>query len=1276
MEVGHYDRFPARQWPHAGIAPRPDLRKDRIIPSPPDDDARGDDDFGGFWTEERRLFDPANDPLNQPGARRRFSDAGESDDEAGSAGTGEDGPGGDGGDGADTDDDDVDVEEFPPTGQFLAVTPSGADEPTDYDARTDDDDVEDAKWGIGLDAPQTGTGAPPVVVVVIAKDPGSWFEESLESIRDQDYAGLSVLVIDNGGDVDLTERVAEVIPDAYVKHLAEDRGFSAAANEVLVTVKGAPFFLFLHDDVRLAPDVVTNLVAEAFRANAGVVAPKLVDWDHPEVLRSVGLAVDTYGTPSELVDFGELDQSQHDIARGVFAVSDACILVRADLFDSLNGFTTQIPFFGEDVDLCWRANVAGATVQFCPRAVVGHRGRFESRRPVESRSRLELRHQGRSLLTNYGLPRTLRMVITAAVASLVDFVVSLATARFRRCGDVVAAITWNVVHAPELLRARRRVRRVRRRSDADYLSLMRRGNTRLSTLFRSEEGESRVAAASRASGQYLKDLTTNPSRVATVLVVGTVAIIILGGRSLAFGALPAFREMFDSGGHSGPLVSQWWTGWRDSGLGEAAGAPTVVPGLGTIGWLLFGSVGLARRLLIILPLLIGAIGAWKLFAGARSIRTRSAAFAVYALSPIALNAMATGRLQALVTYAAAPWLLRRVAARSGVEPFGSPDERDRRPLMRHLAGNALILGMVAAVTPLGAAILAASLILLAIVALSVTRAGGLRMILATVGGLALASLVILPWLVAAVRHGDPATLTGVWETRAPLPSASEILTGSVGPVDVGLLGWGIVAAAALPIMTSRGWRFVWVIAGWVLTLAAWVATITLAQADLLGGAGSELFLVPAVLGLTLSAAMGPASFEHDVTTGDFGPAQVLSGLAVAALLIGIVPVALASANGRWYQPEGDFRAALDTVDRGQSFRTAWIGDSDVLPMSGWALDTATGLTVGIADGMYPTVTERYRLDGGPGGEQLRAAVDAALTGRTSRLGRLLAPMGIKYVMLVDRPAPEPYSRREVALPAGALASIQEQLDLSEVPLSPGAHLFQVAGTWPLRSDVTDKGIPADGAASLAVQAGLPSGAPPAVLGRGFGSSFDGKVPADGEIAQAVNADPAWTLEVDGGSAKRTDLFGWAQRFSTTEGGAATLGFDTPLNHRLLLAAQVLGTLLLLYLTLRTRRVARRTRQRRRHIAAEDALVVVEDDTEVHLEPVGGGSGSADGTVVRAGSAAAPPERPGSDRTIFDDPDERTVVDDPDEEVPAVRRRSSTRSRRRSSRPESDGGTDR
>ena len=137
-------------------------------------------------------------------------------------------------------------------------------------------------------------------------------------------------------------------------------------------VDGADYFLLCHDDVALFPDAVHLMVEEAFRSNAGIVSPKVVSWDDPERLVHVGMTVDKGGSVVERVQPNEIDHGQHDAVRDVFVAPGGSTLVRADLFEELGGFDPAIVAMGEDLDLCWRAQVVGARIIVAPDARVRH----------------------------------------------------------------------------------------------------------------------------------------------------------------------------------------------------------------------------------------------------------------------------------------------------------------------------------------------------------------------------------------------------------------------------------------------------------------------------------------------------------------------------------------------------------------------------------------------------------------------------------------------------------------------------------------------------------------------------------------------------------------------------------------------------------------------------------------------------------------------------------------------------------------------------------------
>ena len=184
-----------------------------------------------------------------------------------------------------------------------------------------------------------------------------------------------------------------------MRALGDNPGFGPAANQALKLVEGAGFFCFLHDDVALAPSSISELVAETYRSNAGVVGPKLVDWDRPNVLQHVGLSADRIGVTLDTAEIGELDQEQHDAVRDVFCLPTACLLVRIDLFRALGGFAPDIDYFGDDLDLCWRAHLSGARVLVVPDAQVRHREHLPERRPDLDVLALSERHRLRTSLS-------------------------------------------------------------------------------------------------------------------------------------------------------------------------------------------------------------------------------------------------------------------------------------------------------------------------------------------------------------------------------------------------------------------------------------------------------------------------------------------------------------------------------------------------------------------------------------------------------------------------------------------------------------------------------------------------------------------------------------------------------------------------------------------------------------------------------------------------------------------------------------------------------------
>ena len=174
-------------------------------------------------------------------------------------------------------------------------------------------------------------------------------------------------------------------------------------------------------------DAIRLLVEELYRSNAGIVGPKIVDWDDPMVLRSVGFGLDRFGEVDQPIEPDEVDQEQHDGVRDVFVLSSASMLVRADLFRQLRGFDPAIDFYGDDVELCWRVHHSGARVVVVPSARVRHRGALAERRPDFAYLSAAARHRMRTVATLTGSARLPGRLLELFVLTLAELVAGVFT---------------------------------------------------------------------------------------------------------------------------------------------------------------------------------------------------------------------------------------------------------------------------------------------------------------------------------------------------------------------------------------------------------------------------------------------------------------------------------------------------------------------------------------------------------------------------------------------------------------------------------------------------------------------------------------------------------------------------------------------------------------------------------------------------------------------------------------------------------------------------------
>jgi GT2 family glycosyltransferase len=967
---------------------------------------------------------------------------------------------------------------------------------------------------------------PPVVAVMVTNDAGPWFEEGLAALGTQDYPSLSVLVLDNASAEDPTDRIAGALPGAFVRRCTGEGGFATAANEALASVEGAVFLLFCHDDVVLDPDAVRLLVEEAYRSNAGIVGPKLVDRDHPDVLLEVGMSIDHYGVPFSGIEPGEVDQEQHDGVRDVFYVSHAAMLVRADLFHELGGFDPATFPGADDIDLCWRARLAGARVVVAPAARVRHVRAtvVEARKSRDLPARElhdETRARVRLVFKSYSALALVWVLPVAWVLSTFEAGGLLLTGRVARARAVVTGWLSAFAHPGELRRARSETQHARSVDDGDVRDLMIRGSARLRRfmLERVHAGD-RLADVSTRTRVRMDEAARRTRQLPALIAIFLGVLVLFGSRSLLTGHVPEVGA-FQNWPGVGAAWSTFSGAWRTTFMGAARPATPAFGLMAGASLALFDHPGLAQSLVIGGALPLGSFGAYRLL---RPFSTSSlpgiAAAAAYAANPIARNAIFHGELGPLVLFALAPYLLGAFVRATDVA--GPVKSRSR---LHMLCSAGLLIAIAGSVW--SPALLLAPALAIAF-ALSVPFVGGTRDLRIALGGAAAAAgvgvFLLAPWSFS-LFGADAATFGAL--PRASLSFAS-ILHFHTGRAGAGIASWGIVAAAIVPLAIATGPRLAWATRAWVLAAlsfaVAWLPGRLTDGATTLSPNG---VLVPAAIGLAFAAGLGVAAVLDDLRRFHFGWRQIMMIVAVAGLTLSVVGFAADTLTGRFGLHSDDWSATYswmgDSPPAG-GFRVLWVGDPTVLPAEakvvhgvGYAL-TRDG--TGDARALWAAPEQH-------GDRVLAGMIDQAASGSTVRLGHLLAPAGVRYVAFISRAAPTSgaFGGDQSRIESGLARQLDLTLSRSDVGgvvydndawmamhalVPPGNNSVKIDGTDPSAAAIRSE---PDGVVGVSAPAGQTGAIGP------------------GSLLWSEAANSGWRASASGTKVVRRDAFAWTNAFA-------------------------------------------------------------------------------------------------------------------------------------------------
>lgn len=308
-----------------------------------------------------------------------------------------------------------------------------------------------------------------IAVLIVAWNGKQDLKLCLSSLQTtlRDSPPYDISVVDNASSDGTADWLAAQHPAVQLIRSKTNLGFAGGNNLGLKSLleQGYEYILLLNQDTVAKNDFLSPLAAclDA-HPEIGMAQPLILQFQHPNLINTDGNPIHFLGfgyagncdLPLEVVEPGYRERDCIPIP----AASGAAVLIRSELLNRIGLFDDFFFSYNEDLDLCWRARLAGAGLALCPRARVYHN--YDYQRPTGQKTSLLERNRLAALCKNYRLGT---LLLLSPVLLLFELYMLLYAARNRWFTLKLRGYRELAAQKPTLRQKRRQVQALRRVSD-------------------------------------------------------------------------------------------------------------------------------------------------------------------------------------------------------------------------------------------------------------------------------------------------------------------------------------------------------------------------------------------------------------------------------------------------------------------------------------------------------------------------------------------------------------------------------------------------------------------------------------------------------------------------------------------------------------------------------------------------------------------------------------------------------------------------------------------
>jgi GT2 family glycosyltransferase len=216
-----------------------------------------------------------------------------------------------------------------------------------------------------------------VSIIVVNWNGERFLKDCLGALSNQGYANCEIILVDNGSADNSVRFTRENFPAVKIVALTENKGFTGGNAAGLEVAQGA-YIALVNNDARPDEAWLENLLRPMLRDRTiGICASKLI-FENPRILNSAGDGLTTAGVGFNR-GLGHA-AAAFDAAEPVFGACGAAVLYRRRMLDEIGFLDEDFFLYDEDIDLNFRAQLAGWKCIYVPSAIAYHVANATSKR--------------------------------------------------------------------------------------------------------------------------------------------------------------------------------------------------------------------------------------------------------------------------------------------------------------------------------------------------------------------------------------------------------------------------------------------------------------------------------------------------------------------------------------------------------------------------------------------------------------------------------------------------------------------------------------------------------------------------------------------------------------------------------------------------------------------------------------------------------------------------------------------------------------------------------